>query len=77
MWIEWTLDGETCHQELEPGVLLSEVLETDQAVWLEGRLVNPALMLAAQAHGRVIELKPHVAEAPLQENCLVPEPTRC
>lgn len=77
MQIELRVDGEKRIHELEPGTLLSEVLKTDLAVWLDGRLVDAALMLAAQAHLRVIELKPTLAAAPLQENLLIPEPSRC
>ncbi|MBX3168272.1 MAG: hypothetical protein KF760_12720 [Candidatus Eremiobacteraeota bacterium] len=77
MQIELVVDGRACTHEVEPGTLLSEVLQTELAVWLEGRMVSASLMLAAQAHGRQIELKPFVQAAPLQENSLVPEPTRC
>lgn len=77
MQIEWTLNEKPFTQEVEPGTLLSEVLKTDQAVWLDGRVVDACLMLAAQAQGRKIELKPVVQCAPLQENSLIPEPTRC
>lgn len=77
MRIEWTLNEKPCSQEVEPGALLSEVLQTELAVWLDGRVVNAGLMLAAQAHGRKLELKPVAQAAPLQENSLVPEPTRC
>lgn len=77
MQVTFTVDGVTRQQELEPGTLLSEVLMTEQAVWLEGRLVDPRLMLAAQAQGRVVELRPAVVSPPLQENLLIPEPSRC
>ncbi|MBN9417726.1 MAG: hypothetical protein J0I12_19915 [Candidatus Eremiobacteraeota bacterium] len=77
MQIEITVDGQAQRYEVEPGALLSEVLVTDQAVWLDGRSVNTSLMLAAQAHGRQIELKPAVEAPPLMENLLLPEPSRC
>ena len=77
MQIELRIDGATIHYEVEPGTLLSEVLKTEQAVWLEGRPVNAGLMLAAQAHGRSLELKAQMHDAPLQENLLLPEPSRC
>jgi len=77
MQIELRIDGVIASYEVEPGTLLSEVLQTEQAVWLEGRPVNAGLMLAAQAHGRALELKARLQEVPLQENLLVPEPSRC
>ena len=77
MQIELRIDGAPANYQVEPGTLLSEVLKTNQAVWLEGRLVNAGLMLAAQAHGRSIELKAQLQDAPLQENLLLPEPSRC
>ncbi len=77
MKIEWMLEDQACAHQVEPGTLLSEVLKTDLAVWLDGRVVDARLMLAAQAHGRKIELKPVDQSLPLQENSLIPEPTRC
>lgn len=77
MRIEITLNQQPCVYEVEPGTLLSELLETEQAVWLEGRLVDAGLMLAAQAHGRSLELKAAEVSQPLQELLLAPEPTRC
>lgn len=77
MQIEITVNGQVQSYEVEPGTLLSEVLNAEQAVWLEGRVVRADLMLAAQAHGRQLELKPAVEVAPLLENLLLPEPSRC
>lgn len=77
MRIEWIVDGNLCQHEVEPGVLLAEVLKTNQAVWLEGRLIDANLMLAAQAHGRRIELRAPVEQASMLDNHLVPEPSRC
>ena len=77
MQIELRIDGAIASYEVEPGTLLSELLKTEQAVWLEGRPVNAGLMLAAQANGRAIELKAPRHDAPLQENLLLPEPSRC
>jgi aerobic-type carbon monoxide dehydrogenase small subunit (CoxS/CutS family) len=77
MRIQLTIDGQACSHEVEPGVLLSELLKTDRAVWMEGRLVDASLMLAAQAHGRTVELKARVESVSLLENLLVPEPSRC
>lgn len=77
MHIEITLENQACAYQVEAGTLLSELLQTDQAVWLEGKAVDPQLMLAAQAHGRKIELKSPRLAPPLQANMLVPEPSRC
>jgi hypothetical protein len=77
MRIEMTLNQQPRVYEVEPGTLLSELLESDQAVWLEGRLVDAGRMLAAQAHGRSLELRAAEASPPLQELLLVPEPSRC
>lgn len=77
MRIELTLDQQARVYEVEPGTLLSELLGTDQAVWLEGRLIDARRMLAAQAHGRRVEFRPVEVVPPLQELLLAPEPTRC
>ena len=77
MRIEITLNQQVRAYEVEPGTLLSELLESDQAVWLEGRLVDATRMLAAQAHGRNLELKAAEISQPLQALLLAPEPTRC
>lgn len=77
MRIELTLDQQARVYEVEPGTLLSELLQTDRAVWLEGRLVDARRMLAAQAHGRSVELRAVEVAMPLQELLLAPEPTRC
>lgn len=77
MQIEIKVNGQTRLCEVEPGALLSEVLGTEQGVWLDGRAVSAGLMLAAQAHGRCVELKPAVETVPLLENLLLPEPSRC
>ncbi|MFN8606584.1 MAG: hypothetical protein U0931_03565 [Vulcanimicrobiota bacterium] len=77
MHIHITLDQQARVFEVEPGTLLSELLQTEQAVWLEGRLVDATRMLAAQAHGRSLQLKAAEQAPPLQELLLAPEPTRC
>ncbi|MBS2036160.1 hypothetical protein JST97_14315 [bacterium] len=77
MRIELTLNHQARVYEVEPGTLLSELLQTEQGVWLEGRLVDASRMLAAQAHGRNVEFKAVEVSLPLQELLLAPEPTRC
>lgn len=77
MQIELTVNGSSSLHEIQPGMLLSELLKTNQAVWLEGRRVDATLMLAAQAHGRSVQLKPAENDVALLENLLVPEPSRC
>ena len=77
MRIEIMMNQQACLFEIEAGMLLSELLETrgwkDQAVSVDGRQVDCRLMLAAQAHGREIDLHEAVVELPLQELLLAPE----
>ncbi len=52
------INGQPLKAEISVGMLLSEFLGerglTDEKVWLDGLQVRPALMLAAQAHGRKV-----------------------
>lgn len=77
MRIEIMMNQQACVFDVEAGMLLSELLETrgwkDQAVSVDGRAVDCRLMLAAQAHGREVDLHDAVVEMPLQQLLLAPE----
>jgi len=77
MRIEIMMNQQACLFDVEVGMLLSELLETrgwkDQAVSVDGRPVDCRRMLAAQAHGREVDLHEAVVEFPLEELLLAPE----